>query len=214
MITLISPVTICHHTKIIHNYWLYSPHCSFHTSDSLIFNWKFMPFKPAHLFLLFPLSLETTCLFSVSMILYMFCYVCFDFQIPCISELLQYLSSSLWLISLSTILTNPSTLLAHGAISFFIFSLLLGSAPVAYESSLPRGPIGAAAVGLCHGHSNSRSDLHLWSNTTSHDNARSLTHWTRPEIQPASSCILVGFVYAAPQGALWFHFLNDWIILK
>ena len=30
--------------------------------------------------------------------------------------------------------------------------------------------------------------------TTAHDNTRSLTHWVRPGIKPASSQILVGFV--------------------
>ena len=36
MITLISLVTVYHRTKILHNYWLYSPHCRFHTHESFI----------------------------------------------------------------------------------------------------------------------------------------------------------------------------------
>ena len=34
----ISLIVICHLTKILHNYWLYSPHCTSHT-------WKFVPFN-------------------------------------------------------------------------------------------------------------------------------------------------------------------------
>ena len=35
--------------------------------------------------------------------------------------------------------------------------------------------------------------------TTAQDNARSLTQWARPGIEPKSSWILVGFVTAEPQ---------------
>ena len=35
--------------------------------------------------------------------------------------------------------------------------------------------------------------------TTAHGNARSLTHWARPGIEPKSSWILVGFVTTEPQ---------------
>ena len=38
--------------------------------------------------------------------------------------------------------------------------------------------------------------------TTAHSNARSLTHWARPEIEPASSWMLVGFVTNEPQWEL------------
>ena len=38
MITMISMLS-CHYTKILYNYWLYSPHCVNH----LFFNWKFVP---------------------------------------------------------------------------------------------------------------------------------------------------------------------------
>ena len=40
IITMVSLVTICHHTKILHNYWLCSPHCTFHTHDSFILELK------------------------------------------------------------------------------------------------------------------------------------------------------------------------------
>ena len=36
MIAMLSPVNVCHFTKTLHNYWLYSPHCTFHTCGSFI----------------------------------------------------------------------------------------------------------------------------------------------------------------------------------
>ena len=35
-ITMVSLDNNCHHTKISHGCWLYSPHCTFHTHDSFI----------------------------------------------------------------------------------------------------------------------------------------------------------------------------------
>ena len=52
----------------------------------------------------------------------------------------------------------------------FLFSYLFRAAPVAYGSSQARGPIGAAATGLYHSHSNVSVTY-----TTAHSNARSLT---------------------------------------
>ena len=43
----------------------------------------------------------------------------------------------------------------------FIHSFI-SAAPVAYESSQGRGRIGAAPVGLYHGHSNAGSESCLW----------------------------------------------------
>jgi len=56
------------------------------------------------------------------------------------------------------------------------FFLFLGPHP--WYMEVIRGPIRAAATGLHH----------------SHSKARSLTHWVRPGINPASSRILVGFL--------------------
>ena len=66
------------------------------------------------------------------------------------------------------------------AVSRFFFSsfLLFRATPEAYGSSQARGWIGTAA--------------------------RSLTHRARPRIEPASSWILVGFVFSAPQWELQF----------
>ena len=50
---------------------------------------------------------------------------------------------------------------------------------------------------------------------TSHGNARSLTHWGRPGIEPASSWILVGFVtHRATMGAPEESFLNVSVLLR
>ena len=62
-----------------------------------------------------------------------------------------------------------------------------------FGSSQARGPIGAAAASLCNSHSNARSELSLWP-MLQFGSTRSLTHWVRPGIQPASSWILVVFL--------------------
>ena len=46
--------------------------------------------------------------------------------------------------------------------------------------------------------------------TRAHSNSGSLTHWVRPEIEPASSWMLVRFVSAEP----WWKILNDFLKLK
>ena len=46
-------------------------------------------------------------------------------------------------------------------IDFLFFSFLFRAAPMAYGSSQARDLIRAAAVSLCHSHSNARSELHL-----------------------------------------------------
>ena len=60
----------------------------------------------------------------------------------------------------------------------FFLCVFFGAAPEVYGGSQARGLIRATAAGLHH----------------SHSNVRSLTHWVRPEIEPMSSWILVGFV--------------------
>ena len=64
---------------------------------------------------------------------------------------------------------------------FFVFCLFRAE-PTAYGGSQARGLIGAVATDLHH----------------SHSNAKSLTHWLRPGIEPATSWFLVGFVSAVP----------------
>ena len=43
-----------------------------------------------------------------------------------------------------------------------------------------------------------QSELQMLAYATAHSNARSLTHWARPGIEPASSWILVGFITTEP----------------
>ena len=74
--------------------------------------------------------------------------------------------------------------------SFFSF-FLFGATPVAYGSSQARGQIRAAAASQ----SNPQLQQHwIWVTSATyaiaHSNTRSLTHWARPGIQPASSWTL------------------------
>ena len=43
-----------------------------------------------------------------------------------------------------------------------VFFLLFRATPMAYGGSQARGQIGATAPSLCHSHSNTGSELHLW----------------------------------------------------
>ena len=69
--------------------------------------------------------------------------------------------------------------------------------PMAYGSSQTRGPIGAAAASLYHSHDNVGSEPHA-AYTTAHGNDGSLTHWSRPGIEPSSSWIVVCFITTEP----------------
>ena len=68
---------------------------------------------------------------------------------------------------------------------FFFFFCLFRAEPMAYGGSHARGWIRVVAAGLYH------------------TNARSLTHWARPELKPATSWSLVKFVSAEPRWELW-----------
>ena len=82
-----------------------------------------------------------------------------------------------------------------GFVFLFLFYLFifLRAALLAYGDSQSRGQIGSVATGLCQIQDTSSTY------TTAHNNIGSLTHWTRPRIQPASSWILVRFIAAEPQ---------------
>ena len=72
---------------------------------------------------------------------------------------------------------------------------------MANGSSQARGQIGAVIAGLHHSHSSARSKPHLRP-TPQLGNTRSLTHWARPGIKPASSWTLVRFISTEPQWEL------------
>ena len=64
----------------------------------------------------------------------------------------------------------------------FVFT----ATPAAYGSSWARDQIRAAAAGRYHSHQNTRSVTSV-TYPTAYGNARSLIHWARPGIKPASS---------------------------
>ena len=98
---------------------------------------------------------------------------------------------------------------SHSSICFFIFLLFLffcifRAAPEPGSSQV-RGPTRAATAG----HSNTRSKPCLQPTACSQQ-WQILNQWVGPRIEPASSCILVGFVTAEPKWALLiFLFLTN-----
>lgn len=80
---------------------------------------------------------------------------------------------------------------------FFFFSLLFRAAPKAYAGSQAGGWIGAAAAILHHSHSNLGSEPCLRP-TPQFMAMLDLSHWARPEIEPATSLFLIRFVSAVP----------------
>ena len=80
---------------------------------------------------------------------------------------------------------------------------------MAYGSSQARGRIETTAAGLYHSHSKCQIRAASATYTTAYGNAGSLTHWAGPGFEPASSWILVGFIFTEPQWELLdFFFLN------
>ena len=65
---------------------------------------------------------------------------------------------------------------------------------LAYGCSQARGPIGTVTASLCQSHSNGESKPCLWPTPQLNGNVRSLTHWARPGMEPATSWFLEGFV--------------------
>ena len=84
---------------------------------------------------------------------------------------------------------------------FFCLFVISRATFVAYGGSQARGRIEAVAASLCHSHSSVGSELSL-THTPAHGNTRSLTHWVRPEIEPATSWFLVRFISTVPQWRL------------
>ena len=88
----------------------------------------------------------------------------------------------------------------------FVCFVFLRAAPAAHGSSQARGQIRATDAGHCHWpqpQPRQRQIRAASANyTTAHGNTGSLTHWLRPGIESASSCILFGFVTAEPRQEL------------
>ena len=83
----------------------YTPHTVYFIPRTHLFcDWMFLPYNFPHLFsfLFLPLPLGNHLFFSVS-ISVLCLFICFVFQISHISEMIQYLSFSVWFISLGKI---------------------------------------------------------------------------------------------------------------
>ena len=76
--------------------------------------------------------------------------------------------------------------------SFYLF--LFTATIVAYGSCKAKHRIRATAAGLYHSHSSTRSEPHLQSTLQLIATGRSLAHWARAGIKPASSRILCQFL--------------------
>ena len=46
--TMVSVITICHHSRLLHYYWLYSHVVLFIPKAYLFYNWKFVPLNPLY----------------------------------------------------------------------------------------------------------------------------------------------------------------------
>ena len=95
-------------------------------------------------------------------------------------------SSSTQMAGLS-LLKNISNVLSHSVFLFFGFFVCLfffpfRATPMTYGSSQARGQIGAAAVSLCHSHSNMQSKPYLWTTQQLTAMLDPLTYQERPGI--------------------------------
>ena len=75
---------------------------------------------------------------------------------------------------------------------------LFRAAPLVYESSWARGQTGATAHWPIPQPQQRQIQVVSMTYTIAHGNTRSLTHWERPGIEPASSWILVGLITTEP----------------
>ena len=101
--------------------------------------------------------------------------------------------------SKSGCMTLPDPLL-----TFFPFFYFFRAAPTAYGGSQPRVQIRAVTAGLCHNHSNARSEPHLWPKPQLMAMLDPLTLWARPGTEPVSSGLLSRFISAEPRWELPF----------
>ena len=82
--------------------------------------------------------------------------------------------------------------------AWLLLGLIFRAAPAAYTSSQARGRIGRCNHQPTPQPQQRRIRVMSATYTTTHSNARSLTHRARLEIEPSSSWILVGFVTTGP----------------
>ena len=91
-------------------------------------------------------------------------------------------------------------------IHFSCIFLLFRTTPVAYGGSQARGQIRTIVTGLCHSHSNARSELPPRPVPQFVATPDPFTHWVRPGIKPTSSEIPVGFSICCAAMGTPFHF--------
>ena len=77
MVTLVNLVTICHHTKLLRYYWLYSLRCTPYFHDLFVYNWKFILLIPFTYFTPSPTpySVVSSTLLSVPVSVFQFDFV-------------------------------------------------------------------------------------------------------------------------------------------
>ena len=102
-------IVICQHTKILHNYWLYSPHCTFQSHESFILQLKIST-SVSHTHF----SALMTLFSSVCSLYLWLCFCLVMFVLLFFSEIIQYLSFSVWPISLSIILSKSIHVVTDG----------------------------------------------------------------------------------------------------
>ena len=96
--------------------------CIFVPMIHLFCNWKFLPLNLPYLLFSFPppLTLGNHLLvLCISDSVSLWLFICSVFQIAHISEIINYLSFSVWLISLRIIPHRSNHVVANGKISFF-----------------------------------------------------------------------------------------------
>ena len=105
-------------------------------------------------------------------------------------------------------LLNIFTSFPFSFLCFFFFFFFFRATLAAYGDSQARGWIGAVAAGLQHSPATAIPDQsHVCNLHHSSRQLGSLTQWLRPGIKPASSWILVRFVFDEPKtGTLSFPF--------
>ena len=116
-----SLVATCNHTKLLQYYWLHSLSYTFLGFISFITQSSYFLIFLTHFTLSpTPSPLASTSLFSVSMNLFLFCYVCLSvlFLDTTYKWNKQYLSLLAWLISLSIISSRSIHAFANGKILF------------------------------------------------------------------------------------------------
>ena len=129
MIITISLVTMCHQTKLLQYYWLYSLYCVLPPHD-LFYNWKFVAFNPLHLFhpFLHPSHLWQPSVCSLYLWL-CFCFVTF-------AHLFYFLDSTykwnhtvfIFLCMTYSFSITPSRsihVIANGKVSFFLWLIFI-----------------------------------------------------------------------------------------